>query len=191
MFRVNAQTGNLNWEPENQNINCSWSQVAFSLQTSQAGTVASDWRSVIGIFVIVVTTLFVLVFFARRKPNSIDTSSVALKFPEWDTADPVHSLAKMFAATVNYGESTVKWYDVARKSKRNGSQVLRALAIILASTGALFPLLVVFGQSQPWLSWLSNTQWGYIAFATAGACLAPISFMVSLRVGFGTPRRSW
>ena len=45
-------------------------------------------------------------------------------------------------------------------------------AIILGTAGALLPLLVAFGQGRSWLSWIANSQWGYIAFASPGACLA-------------------
>ncbi len=91
----------------------------------------------------------------------------------------------MFAATVNYGESTVKWYDVARKSKRNGSQVLRALAIILASRGLSFRYSLCLGRASLGLAGFRILNGAISHSQPREPASRPISFMVSLRVGSG------
>ena len=50
--------------------------------------------------------------------------------------------------------------------------ILRTHRRLSSAPPAPFSLLVAFGQGRSWLSWIANSQWGYIAFASPGACLA-------------------
>lgn len=61
---------------------------------------------------------------------------------------------------------TINWYMARKQPKKRASQLLRAAAIVLASAGALEPIV-----AAPWLSSV-QAQWGYLLLGGAAACVA-------------------
>lgn len=108
------------------------------------------------------------------------TALSVVTFPAWDGNDSLKSLNDLFQATIAQGDSAIGWYKVNVRGKRVGSQILRSAAIILATVGALLPLIVAaagrFADPNSWTKNLIDAQWGYIAFATAAACVAADKF---------------
>lgn len=131
----------------------------------------------VGLFALV--TLFIFLFRNVRSRLEVRTALPGVEFPAWDSQDVWKSLQTLFVATVKQGESAIAWYRDNIRMKRLGSQILRSAAIVLASIGALLPLVVAaasrFDQSNTWKNWV-DAQWGYIAFATAAACVAADKF---------------
>ena len=131
----------------------------------------------VGLFALV--ALFIFLFRSVRNRLEIRTALPGVEFPDWDSQDARKSLQILFVATVKQGESAIAWYRDNIRMKRFGSQILRSAAIVLASIGALLPLVVAaasrFDQSNTWKNWV-DAQWGYIAFATAAACVAADKF---------------
>src|ERR1700733_4365264 len=131
----------------------------------------------VGLFALV--ALFIFLFRSVRNRLEIRTALPGVEFPDWDSQDVRKSLQILFVATVKQGESAIAWYRDNIRMKRFGSQILRSAAIVLASIGALLPLVVAaasrFDQSNTWKNWV-DAQWGYIAFATAAACVAADKF---------------
>jgi hypothetical protein len=132
---------------------------------------------VLGLFVL--ASLVIWLFRTVRKRLETRTALPSVEFPVWDSQDVSKSLQGLFLATVKQGESAIAWYRDNIKMKRIGSQILRSAAIVLASIGALLPLVGAavsrFDQSNTWKT-LVDAQWGYIAFATAAACVAADKF---------------
>jgi hypothetical protein len=132
---------------------------------------------ILGVFVLV--SLVIWLFRIVRDKLETRTALPNVEFPVWDSQDVWKSLQSLFLATVRQGESAITWYRDNIRMKRLGSQFLRSAAIILASIGALLPLVVAaasrFDQSNTWKNWV-DAQWGYIAFATAAACVAADKF---------------
>lgn len=132
---------------------------------------------ILGLFVL--ASLFIWLFRTVRNQLETRTALPSVEFPVWDSQDVWKSLQCLFLATVKQGESAIAWYRNNIRMKRLGSQVLRSAAIILTSIGALLPLVVAaasrFDQSNTWKNWV-DAQWGYIAFATAAACVAADKF---------------
>lgn len=124
--------------------------------------------------------LIVILVTILRGRLSKRTSLPPLEFPVWDPTKTKESLQAVFLVTLKQGEVAIEWYQDNIKSKRVWSQLLRSLAIILASVGALLPLVVAaasrFAESDTRLRALVDAQWGYIAFATAAACVAADKF---------------
>ena len=131
----------------------------------------------VGLFALV--ALLIFLFRSVRNRLEIRTALPGVEFPDWDSQDARKSLQILFVATVKQGESAIAWYRDNIRMKRFGSQILRSAAIVLASIGALLPLVVAaasrFDQSNTWKNWV-DAQWGYIAFATAAACVAADKF---------------
>lgn len=72
----------------------------------------------------------------------------------------------------------ISWYIKNKRTKANGSRILRISAILLILLGAVSPIL----QATDWLPF-KDCQYGYIAFAIAATCIALDKFL-----GFST---SW
>src|ERR1035437_10538207 len=132
---------------------------------------------VLGLFVL--ASLVIWLFRTVRQRLETRTALPSVEFLVWDSQDVSKSLQGLFLATVKQGESAIAWYRDNIKMKRIGSQILRSAAIVLASIGALLPLVGAavsrFDQSNTWKT-LVDAQWGYIAFATAAACVAADKF---------------
>jgi hypothetical protein len=121
----------------------------------------------------------VFLFQVVRKRLAIRTAMPSVEFPVWDSQDVWKSLQSLFNATLQQGESAIAWYRDNIRTKRIGSQILRSAAILLASIGALLPLVVTavgrLDQNNP-SKYLVDAQWGYIAFALGAACVAADKF---------------
>jgi hypothetical protein len=133
------------------------------------------------VIIAVVTALIAFALIAiLRNGFSTRTSLPPMDFPTWDPANCRESLDALHATTLRQGEAAIGWYRDNIRSKRAGSRVLRSIAIVLASIGALLPLVVAgvsrFAQSDSSLKLMIDAQWGYIAFATAAACVAADKF---------------
>jgi hypothetical protein len=132
----------------------------------------------VGLFVL--AFLVALLFRTVRNRLETRTALPCVDFPVWNSQDVWKSLHDLFLATVKQGESAIAWYRDNVRMKRLGSQFLRSAAIILASIGALLPLVVAaanrFEESNAWIKRWADAQWGYIAFATAAACVAADKF---------------
>jgi hypothetical protein len=90
------------------------------------------------------------------------------EFPSWNAEDPTESLTRVYQWAVENARKQIAWYQEKIKSKRTGSQLLRALSIILAAIGALFPLIdAAIPDGQTFLS--QSGQWGYVAIGLAAA----------------------
>jgi hypothetical protein len=118
--------------------------------------------------IILLTVIAVLVRTASQKR----TATPAEEFPEWDPKKPWESLLQLYSTTLKQGGSAVDWYRVNIRSKRAGSQIIRLLAILLFSVGALIPLVINIARIEGDQKGLLDPQWGYISFATAAAFLA-------------------
>jgi hypothetical protein len=99
--------------------------------------------------------IFVCLYVSGYK--HLQTATSEEPFPTWE-GDSWDSLKKVFAATERQGEAAIKWYRYNIKSKRFGSRFIRLFAIVLASIGALIPLIA---QRVGF-----DSQWGYFSFAT-------------------------
>jgi SMODS and SLOG-associating 2TM effector domain 2 len=150
-------------------------QVQDSLGFS-IGPVGAGSIFLIGGIIAVLLIVLVLTFRVGLKKR---TAMPTLEFPNWDCKNVLESLRSVYAVTFAQGESAIDWYRSAIRSKRLGSIILRSCAIALASIGALLPLVSAvatkFGQRAP-SNELVDAQWGYIAFATAAACVAADKF---------------
>jgi hypothetical protein len=66
---------------------------------------------------------------------------------------------------VDEGQAAIAWYRRDKVFKRDGSRLLRALAIIFAAAGSLAPLLGAVLDDR-------TLSWGYVLLAAAAACVA-------------------
>jgi hypothetical protein len=137
---------------------------------------SAPWVGVGGLAVFLALGLFGFL----RTGLSKRTSLPSLDFPVWDSGNSWDSLNAVFLVTLKQGEAAIEWYRDNIRAKRAGSRILRSIAIVLASIGALLPLVIAaasrFGESETRLKALIDAQWGYIAFATAAACVAADKF---------------
>lgn len=122
--------------------------------------------------IILLTVIAALV----RKASKKRTATPVGEFPEWDPSKQWESLIQLYSTTLKHGDSAVDWYRVNIRGKRAGSQVIRLLAILLFSVGALIPLVINIARIEGNQKWLLDPQWGYISFATAAAFLAADKF---------------
>lgn len=129
------------------------------------------------VFAIAAAALIVILVAVRRVGLAKRTSLPSLDFPVWDPAKSRESLQALFDITLKQGEAAIEWYQDNIRPNRAASRILRSLAIILASLGALLPLVIAaisrFRGSEVRLV---DAQWGYIAFAAAAACVAADKF---------------
>lgn len=121
---------------------------------------------------ILLAVIAVLVRKARKKR----TATPVGEFPEWDPSKQWESLIQLYSTTLKQGDSAVDWYRVNIRGKRAGSQVIRLLAILLFSVGALIPLVINIARIEGDPKGLLDPQWGYISFAAAAALLAADKF---------------
>jgi hypothetical protein len=107
---------------------------------------------------------------------------------EWDAQNPIGSLAKLYATTIEKGNRQINWYKLKVKPKRILSQVCRFLAIVFLGLAALAPLLKAAGvglgrltastqgqvQTQPQSPNPAGNilELGYVLAAIAGGLLA-------------------
>jgi hypothetical protein len=97
------------------------------------------------------------------------------QLPKWEATQQEESLHAVYQWAIQNAESQIRWYADHKRSKRLGSQVIRAGAIFFAALGALCPLLDATGflqaTSQGQAASGGNTfaQWGYVLFAIAAA----------------------
>ena len=68
---------------------------------------------------------------------------------QWDASDPMRSLARLYAATLEKARQQIDWYRKKAGPKRFGSQACRFTAIVLLGLAALIPLLKAAGLGQP------------------------------------------
>lgn len=59
----------------------------------------------------------------------------------------------------------IEWYLNDKRIKKRASQILRAIAIVLAAAGGLVPLITVAAQRGHWAAW------GYVLLAGAASCV--------------------
>ena len=134
----------------------------------------SEWR--VGFSSAALLVLLIVIVLVLRKARQNRTATPAETFPEWDPGKPWESLAALFAAAIDHGQAAIGWYRINIRNKRAGSQIIRLLAILLFSIGALIPLVINIarneGNSKEWFS----AQWGYISFAVATTLLAADKF---------------
>src|SRR5208283_1813959 len=100
------------------------------------------------------------------------TSTSTAPFPEWSPDNPWESLKLVFTATLKEGEAALKWYHDNIRGKRLGSRLIRLFSILLASIGALMPLVVATIRNYSQSKDLIDPQWGYFSFAAAAVLLA-------------------
>jgi hypothetical protein len=111
-----------------------------------------------------------------RKALFRRTATSSAPFPDWAADKPWESLKAIFIATLDQGNSAINWYRDNIRTKRLGSQLIRLLAIVLASIGALIPLIVAAARSYSDSRAIFDPQWGYFSFATAAVLLAVDKF---------------
>jgi len=147
------------------------------LSPTQASNHLIVW---ITVMVGAVLLLAVALYAFLRAARATRTSLPSLEFPVWDTGNSWGSLQAVFQVTLKQGDAAIAWYHENIRAKRAGSRILRSIAILLASVGALLPLVVAaasrFAGSEARVKDLVDAQWGYIAFATAAACVAADKF---------------
>lgn len=73
-------------------------------------------------------------------------------FPQWNDAAQSESVKALYVWVVGNAKKQVQWYDERRKPKRLWAQVVRGAALLLATLGALCPLITpvvnIYWQSQ-------------------------------------------
>jgi hypothetical protein len=146
----------------------------FELRFSPSGT-----QGVVALLLIATIIYLVLLYRVMRAGFNKRTSLPPMDFPAWDPQNDWTSLQKLLDVTLTQGESAIGWYRDNVRSKRVGSRVLRSMAITLASIGALLPLFAAVAnrfEQEHTRAPLVDAQWGYIAFATAAACVAADKF---------------
>lgn len=134
----------------------------------------SDWRIALPFGVLF--GLLTVIFLVLRKARQNRTATPSEKFPVWDSSKPWDSLAELFAATLQHGQAAIGWYRINIRNKRAGSQIIRLLAILLFSVGALIPLVINIARVEGKSNELFDAQWGYISFAVATGLLAADKF---------------
>lgn len=86
-------------------------------------------------------------------------------FPAWDPRDVDASLDALAGWVEGRAQEAIDWYLDAKRSKARWSRRLRFLAIALATVGATVPFVSALADGIA-------LQWGYLAFALAGAAMA-------------------
>jgi hypothetical protein len=134
------------------------------------------WLGIAAIAILLALALYAILGTGLSKRTSLPS----LEFPLWNASNNWESLNAVFLVTLKQGEAAIEWYRDNIRAKRAGSRILRSVAIILGSIGALLPLIIAaasrFEESDARLKALVDAQWGYIAFAMAAACIAADKF---------------
>ena len=90
----------------------------------------------------------------------------------WDLADALGSLAALYAATIAKARQQIEWYQRKVKPKRQGSQAVRFLAIVLLGLAALVPLVKAAFQAKLPSYLAFDFELGYIFAAVAAGLIA-------------------
>ncbi|OGU02175.1 MAG: hypothetical protein A2X82_01435 [Geobacteraceae bacterium GWC2_55_20] len=90
------------------------------------------------------------------------------QFPEWNNDDQQYSVKALKQWVVTNTQKQIDWYETRRKPRRLLAQGVRGLALILATLGALCPLLAPVVT----INGLKLPELGY-AFLAVGAALIP------------------
>jgi hypothetical protein len=80
-----------------------------------------------------------------------------------DWQDPEAALRQLYELAEHEALDAIDWYLEDKRTKRRFSRLLRAGAIVFASAGGIFPLVV----RSP-----TDVNWGYLLLGLAGLCLA-------------------
>ena len=99
---------------------------------------------------------------ARKHPDLRVAPLPPVDSAQW--ADPNTVLELLYSRAEEYARSVCDWYLDDRRQKRSASRLLRAGAIVLATLGALVPLLhATIGWPDP--------SWGYVVLLLAGSAI--------------------
>jgi SMODS and SLOG-associating 2TM effector domain 2 len=101
-------------------------------------------------------------------PSKISKFTAAIVSLKWTHADIRTSLDALFQQISALVQAEIQYYYDRRRSSRRLSQVCRFVAWVLATAGALVPVIhPILGPEAPGtLLW-----WGYAAFGLAGAVM--------------------
>ena len=97
------------------------------------------------------------------QPSTPDAS------PPWRAENVLASLEAVHAKVAAQAEEAIAWYKANKRSKSRWARVLRALAIIFTTTGALIPVVV----SLPIVisTNIAMEKWAFVVLALAAACI--------------------
>lgn len=95
---------------------------------------------------------------------------------KWDSDNVWDSLLREYDQAVGAISSLLAWYEQKRKWKRIWSKSLRAGAIMSAAAGTFCPLIDATGVLKSGGDVLILGQFGYVAFALAGALVGADKF---------------
>jgi hypothetical protein len=99
---------------------------------------------------------------ARKHPDLRVAPLPSVDSAPW--ADPGAVLELLYGRAEEYALSVCDWYLDDRRRKSLASRLLRAFAIVLATLGALVPLLhATIGWPDP--------SWGYVVLVLAGSAI--------------------
>lgn len=94
-----------------------------------------------------------------------DIQPAAFPTPSWQPQDVDGSLDALAAWVESQAAASIGWYLREKRSKARWSRTLRIAAIVLATIGAAVPFVSAIANEVA-------LQWGYLAFALAGAAMA-------------------
>ncbi|NEA32642.1 SLATT domain-containing protein [Streptomyces sp. SID13031] len=98
----------------------------------------------------------------RRKRRDLRPVASPIVQPA-DWAEPEPALHRLYVLAEGEALDAIDWYLEDKRTKRRASRLLRALAIVLASAGGIYPLAVRAD---------ADVAWGYLLLGAAGVCLA-------------------
>ena len=84
-----------------------------------------------------------------------------------DWADPDAVLVDLYRQAEGKAIEAIDWYLREKTGKKRASRYLRAVAIVLASAGGMFPLFALAAPAA-----VPSAAWGYVLLALAAACVA-------------------
>ena len=87
----------------------------------------------------------------------------------WSSDSVVESLDKIRSLAERQAQSAIEWYYRKKRPKATASRTFRFLAITLATTGGLTPILINLPLVSP--TWQLE-RWGYAMLGAAAACVA-------------------
>jgi hypothetical protein len=100
-----------------------------------------------------------------RHPRDLRTEPLAVATRQ-DWEDPEAAVQALFGHAEAKAIEAIDWYLAVKRPKKRVSRLLRAAAIVLASAGALEPVV-----TAPWAA-SGRVQWGYLLLGLAAACVA-------------------
>jgi SMODS and SLOG-associating 2TM effector domain 2 len=98
-----------------------------------------------------------------RRGDIEPIGSPSISQEDWN--QPAVALERMREWAEGHAAITIRWYLRDKQPKRWASRVLRAVAVVLATAGGIFPLLAA-GPGGP------DASVGYILLAAAAGCVA-------------------